>query len=127
MAGKVGHVYVPFTKNNQSLGFIDVKLGTDYDPIEIHIKGYYDTRNILFDSIERHMLKKGFLLKELSFPEKRMAKVVKSSLLKNYLKYSHELVSAKKMNNSSTSPFCVYQVNGYYKGNFNLNEMQCTP
>lgn len=126
MAGKIGHVYVPFTKNNQSLGFIDVKLGTDYNPIEIHIKGYHDTRNILFNSIEHHLEKKGFLLKELSFHEKRLKTIAKNSLLKD-LKYPKELSSIKKMSNSSTSSVCAYQVTGYYQGNFNLNQMQCTP
>jgi len=127
VGGKVEHIYVPFTKNKQSLGFLDIKLTADNKPIEVQIKGYYDTRNILYDSIEHYLQKKGFLLKELSFPETRLKTFAKNSILIDYLKSQQENFPVKKMSNGSAPLTCVYEVTGLYLGNFNLNPMQCTP
>ncbi|HAF36509.1 hypothetical protein [Sphingobacterium sp. UBA7038] len=96
VGGKVEHIYVPFTKNKQSLGFLDIKLTADNKPIEVQIKGYYDTRNILYDSIEHYLQKKGFLLKELSFPETRLKTFAKNSILIDYLKSQQENFPVKK-------------------------------
>lgn len=127
VGGKVEHVYVPFTKNKQSLGFLDIKLTAENKPIEVQIKGYYDTRNILYDSVENYLQKKGFFLKDLSFPETRLETYATNSILKEYLKVPQEKFPAKKMSNGSAPSLCVYEVTGLYLGNFNLNPMQCTP
>jgi hypothetical protein len=127
VGGKAEHIYVPFTKNKQSLGFLDIKLTEENKPIEVQIKGYYDSRNILYDSIEHYLQKKGFLLKELSFPETRLKVFAKNTVLTDYLKNQQENFREKKMSNGSAPLACVYEVTGLYLGNFNLDPMQCTP